>query len=245
MNTVKQHIELTDAVIFDIDDTLYLRNQPFILACQDLLADKMQLDWAELFRVRNRYSDELLYHQKETGITNEELYCLRMQFALREYGHTISPQAVRAFEERYSYYQGKISLYEGYAPFLDQLKIHHIPMAVITNGTPSRQKGKMKTLGMDQWIPEENWIVSEEAGVPKPDKKIFDLTAEKLGITDPSRLWFIGDNYPMDIEGAMRAGWNTVWFNANGDTLPEETINLANRTLHSSKELSSLLSPGF
>ncbi len=242
---MKQWIELTDAVVLDIDDTLYLRNEPFIRACEDLLSERMQLDWAELFRVRNRYSDELLYHQKETGITNEELYCLRMQLALREYGEKISPLSVKAFEERYSFYQGKITLYKGFAPFLDLLKEHHIPLAVITNGTPARQKGKIRTLGLDKWIPEENWIVSEEVGYPKPDRQVFDLTAERLGISDPSRLWFIGDNYPMDIEGALNAGWNTVWFNANGDTLPEGTTDQADRTLHSAKELMGLLSKDY
>src|SRR4051794_32296509 len=64
-------------------------------------------------------------------------------------------------------------------------------------------------------------IVSGEAGVAKPDRRVFELALRKLG-GEPSTAWYVGDNIVNDVGGAQSAGWTAVWVNRLGRTrLPE------------------------
>jgi HAD superfamily hydrolase (TIGR01509 family) len=55
-------------------------------------------------------------------------------------------------------------------------------------------------------------IDSERVGVAKPDPKIFAVTLEQLGIEKPERIVHVGDSWAADVEGALAAGWNAIWY---------------------------------
>lgn len=38
---------------------------------------------------------------------------------------------------------------------------------------------------------------------------------------EDAAIWFVGDSYPLDVEGAVNAGWNAVWMNRRGKQIPE------------------------
>lgn len=63
-------------------------------------------------------------------------------------------------------------------------------------------------------------IDSGAIGIEKPDPRIFAHTLERLGGGDP-RI-HIGDSWAADIEGALRAGWQAIWFKAREGTPPRE-----------------------
>lgn len=48
-------------------------------------------------------------------------------------------------------------------------------------------------------------IFSDEIGIFKPDRKIFLVFAERLGI-EPSRIIYVGDNVVEDVGGALSSG---------------------------------------
>ncbi len=80
---------------------------------------------------------------------------------------------------------------------------------LITNGFQEVQEIKIKTSGLDRYF--EKLITSEEAGVKKPDPRIFYYALEKTGaLADESLM--IGDDYPVDIEGARQVGMDQVFF---------------------------------
>ena len=65
---------------------------------------------------------------------------------------------------------------------------------------------KAGLLGMFQDV-----YVSDDIGYEKPDHRFFDICLSRSGVKQEEAL-MIGDGKLTDIEGAMRAGWHTCWF---------------------------------
>ena len=51
-------------------------------------------------------------------------------------------------------------------------------------------------------------VDSSEVGHRKPERAIYDLTAERLGV-EPSRIIFLDDFGP-NVAGARAAGWTAI-----------------------------------
>jgi putative hydrolase of the HAD superfamily len=58
-------------------------------------------------------------------------------------------------------------------------------------------------------------IFSNEVGIAKPNKRIFYMAAERLGVA-PANIIHIGDDRHTDIFGASAAGFKTGWYNPKG-----------------------------
>jgi len=79
---------------------------------------------------------------------------------------------------------------------------------VVTNGTVAQQERKLRHTGLDREV--AGWVVSEGAGVWKPDPAIFELAAAQAG-QSLDGAWMIGDSAQADIEGARGVGLPSVW----------------------------------
>jgi putative hydrolase of the HAD superfamily len=84
----------------------------------------------------------------------------------------------------------------GWAPF------------VVTNGTVAQQERKLRHTGLDREV--AGWVVSEGAGLRKPDPAIFRFAAAQAG-QPLDGGWMIGDSAQADIEGARGVGLPGVW----------------------------------
>lgn len=79
---------------------------------------------------------------------------------------------------------------------------------VVTNGTVRQQDARIRRTGLDRYV--ADWVVSEQAGVSKPNPRIFALAAERVRM----RLhgaWVVGDSPEADIGGAAATGLPSVW----------------------------------
>lgn len=81
---------------------------------------------------------------------------------------------------------------------------------VITNGFEEVQFSKLKNSGMGHFF--TNIITSEEAGVKKPEKAIFDYALRKTGAVAGESI-MIGDDLEVDIRGAREAGIDQIYVN--------------------------------
>jgi putative hydrolase of the HAD superfamily len=79
---------------------------------------------------------------------------------------------------------------------------------VVTNGTVRQQERKLRSTGLDREV--AGWVISEGAGIRKPDPEIFRLAAAQAG-QSLHGAWMIGDSAEADIAGARRAGLPGVW----------------------------------
>ena len=79
---------------------------------------------------------------------------------------------------------------------------------VVCNGTVRVEDAKIRRTGLDQYV--ADWVISEEAGVSKPNPRIFALAAQRVRM--PLRgAWVIGDSPEADIGGAAAVGLPSVW----------------------------------
>jgi putative hydrolase of the HAD superfamily len=79
---------------------------------------------------------------------------------------------------------------------------------VVTNGAARQQDAKIRRTGLDRFV--ADWVISEEAGVSKPNPRIFELAARRVRM----RLhgaWVVGDCPETDIGGAAAIGLPSVW----------------------------------
>ena len=79
---------------------------------------------------------------------------------------------------------------------------------VVTNGTVAQQELKLRHTGLDREV--AGWVISEGAGIRKPDPAIFRLAAARAG-QSLHGAWMIGDSAEADIGGARDAGLPGVW----------------------------------
>lgn len=57
----------------------------------------------------------------------------------------------------------------------------------------------------------ETIITSEELGAEKPDRAFFEVLLERLSISDPSQVLYVGDRVDNDILPASQFGMLTCW----------------------------------
>ncbi|WP_373231338.1 HAD family hydrolase [Cohnella sp.] len=105
---------------------------------------------------------------------------------------------------------------------------------LITNGKTLIQYGKIDHLGIRNEF--DLIIVSEEAGIKKPDPRIFKLALKQLELK-PEECIYIGDHPVNDIEGASKIGMETIWMKVNQ---PWKN-GLKAKPLHQIDRLSALL----
>jgi putative hydrolase of the HAD superfamily len=79
---------------------------------------------------------------------------------------------------------------------------------VVTNGDTETQEAKLRRTGLDQYL--ADWVISQEAGVRKPNPRIFAIAAERARMR-LGGAWMVGDSPEADIGGATAAGVRSVW----------------------------------
>jgi putative hydrolase of the HAD superfamily len=97
-------------------------------------------------------------------------------------------------------------------------------IGVVSNNLLQEQQDKMRHLGFDRYV--DVLVVSEEAGISKPDPRIFALALDRLGCTAGDAV-MVGDSWQMDVLGARAAGIRAIWFNRLGVPSPDPHAGVA------------------
>lgn len=127
-------------------------------------------------------------------------------------GLDLTPQeADKIFDEYYEIYEESWRLFPEVESVLNKLTDY--ALGVITNGDRDHQISKLDKLGILTHFTE---IVTPAcAGAAKPDVAIFRHAASRSGKL-ASECWYVGDSYSTDYEGALSAGYRSVWLNRSG-----------------------------
>ena len=221
---------MKQAILFDVDDTLYDMRTPFWRAFEELFGTRFQnLDWKEVYVASRKHSDEVFEASQKGEMSMEDMYVYRWSKAMEDYGANIRREEALEFQRLYQGYQKQISMSETIQKMLTECVKAQIPLGVITNGPSAHQWNKTRALGLSRWIPDEAVIVSGDMDMMKPDPRIF-FWAEKvlhsLGYQGGRKnCWFVGDTFSTDMAGALEAGWNTIWFNRRNHQTPEQKVD--------------------
>lgn len=195
---VTQYLDNIDAVIFDMDDTLYSEKEYVKSGYNAIekefieIANMSQKLWKAFLNNKNTID----YVLEQEGLLTEE----NKSKALEIYRNHIP----------------NIHLYDGIEDMLTQLKKTK-KIGLITDGRPIGQRNKIKALNLEKYINEI--IVTDELGgveFRKPNTKAFELMQEKLKIPF-EKMVYIGDNINKDFIAPEKLGMQTIYFrNENG-----------------------------
>lgn len=84
-------------------------------------------------------------------------------------------------------------------------------MAIVTNGLTAVQRSRLELSPIKPFITE--LIISEEIGAAKPHAAFFDIAFQRTGNPPKSDVLIIGDSLSSDMQGGVRYGIDTCWFN--------------------------------
>jgi putative hydrolase of the HAD superfamily len=79
---------------------------------------------------------------------------------------------------------------------------------VVSNGAVRQQDAMIRRTGLDRYV--ADWVISEEAGVSKPNPRIFALAAQRARMSLRG-AWVVGDGPEADIGGAAAVGLPSAW----------------------------------
>ncbi len=92
-------------------------------------------------------------------------------------------------------------------------------LGIITNGFTELQTARLLRTGLHDAF--ATVVISEQVGVAKPDRRIFDHALALMDDPPREQVLMIGDNPHSDIRGGLAAGIHTCWFNPSGHAAPD------------------------
>ncbi|TDN93471.1 putative hydrolase of the HAD superfamily [Salegentibacter sp. 24] len=104
-------------------------------------------------------------------------------------------------------------LLDGSEEVLEYLQQNYL-LHIITNGFGEVQHKKLLNSGIDKYF--TTVTTSEEAGVKKPHKQIFEVVLKKSSAR-PENSIMIGDNFEADCTGAENCGMRPIFFDYYGN----------------------------
>nr|MDD5836861.1 HAD-IA family hydrolase [Eubacteriales bacterium] len=194
---------MTKAVLFDFDETLQDRTLAFE-GYMDAFLDEY---------LPNISQKEREAHKQDMRITGNGGYVNRVEWCtnlVKMWGWKNAPDAT-VLANHYDYNFGDFNvIFENSIPLLKELKARGYLTGVITNGPSVLQNHKMDTSGLRPYC--DIVVVSGDEGVHKPDPRLFEITAERLGVK-PQECVYVGDHPVNDIQGALSAGMGAIRMN--------------------------------
>ena len=105
----------------------------------------------------------------------------------------------------------RAELIPGADKLLHELKKMNYPLALVADGPTDTFTNNLGPYGLYELF--DAYAISEEVGVSKPDRRIFDYALEQLNIDERhyGKVVMVGNSLARDIKGANQLGMITVW----------------------------------
>lgn len=108
----------------------------------------------------------------------------------------------------------RLRLYPHVREVLDVLRMH-FPLALVTDAQSTYARGELHKVGLLDYF--DPIIVSGDFGYRKPDKRLFRMALDRMGVAAEQAL-YVGNDMYRDIYGAREAGMKTVMFTSDQGT---------------------------
>lgn len=202
-------------LFFDLDHTLWdfetnSRESILELYTKHALFERIHPSFDEFYE-RYSYHNKRLWDRYHHGfIKQEELRWKRMWHALLDFKIGDESLSKTLSTEYLQILPTKKALFPYAVEVIQYLTGKGYLLHLITNGFEEVQWGKIRSCQIDQYFNEV--ITSEKAMSLKPNAEIFEYALKITGAQKHESI-MIGDNLDADINGAMKAGLDTVFVN--------------------------------
>ncbi len=184
-------------VVFDLDDTLY--NE----------VDFLKSAYKSISRMIVGYNYNWLYE--------EMLLEWRQGLdVFEEIEHKYLPWRKHVLLDVYRYHFPEIVLEQNVFQLLHNFTKQGIILGIITDGRSITQMNKIKALGLDSLILDENIFISESIGYSKLHQYSF---LEFISKYPNCEYFYIGDNIMKDFVAPNTLGWTTIGVKDNGKNI--------------------------
>jgi putative hydrolase of the HAD superfamily len=212
------------AVLFDLDDTLFDHWACTRAALADLRGHVPVLGGVPARAVAEEHRSllESLHLEVLAGrMTVDDARVERFRRLLAFAGGTAAAGDAAAAAATYrSAYLAHWRPVEGALDLLGELH-GRVSTGVVTNNVAGEQRQKIAACGFGRLL--DAVVISEEAGVAKPDPRIFRVALDRLGCPAAEAV-MVGDAWETDIAGARAAGIRPVWFNRFRAESPDRSV---------------------
>jgi putative hydrolase of the HAD superfamily len=205
---------MTKHLFFDLDHTIWdfdkNAEETLLELYQHYKLQELGLSSAQEFILNYTVNNHALWADYHLGkITKELLRAERFKRTFIQMG--ITPELIpHAFEDDYVRISPtKTNLFEGAKKVLDYLRSRY-ELHIISNGFKETTLTKMSGSGLNPYF--KNVIISEDVGVNKPDKAVFQYALDKAEAKIQESI-MIGDSLEADIYGAQNFGMQAIFFN--------------------------------
>lgn len=99
--------------------------------------------------------------------------------------------------------------------YLPEIARFPVSLGVISSGVGLKQAEKLIRLDIQQYFDPDMIFITEEIGIGKRNKKLFEYAVRKAHVT-PGETMHVGDNPATDIDSAHAAGFVTVLREGSG-----------------------------
>jgi HAD superfamily hydrolase (TIGR01549 family) len=197
------------ALLFDLDDTLYGYapcNEAGLVAAERVLSDaSVELSEGEFRATHDRIRVELASELRGQAASHNRVLFFR-RIVDRLVGPARGALALELFETYWGVFLETMQPSPAADRVLEELGASHA-LGLISNHTTDIQLRKLGALGLERHFPVV--VTSEEAGVEKPDPRIFEQALKALGV-GASETLMVGDSPTVDLRGAHGVGIRCV-----------------------------------
>ena len=197
-----------DAILFDLDDTLYNYEACHTIALDAVLDGIGAKHCIAVTELADCYADLNVQLKIELGYTaashsrfiyfKQLLAAKGLPLAATIHWHGLY----------WSTFYAAMHPAEGVLELLTLLKARKIKIILLSDFLIQHQFEKLAALGILEYFDEI--VTSEEVGVDKPNSKMFLAALAKIGST-PEKVIIVGDSFTKDIAGAARCGIGGFW----------------------------------
>ena len=201
-------------LLLDADGTLLDFPQDMANAFSSLYADFFsdQRPYSQVYlQCYHRCNDRWWAKLERGECTKPELYVGRFVDFLEETGLSGQPEILT--QEYFRRLGQGGALLPGALGFVERLSGKY-DLYIVTNGNAVTQKTRLENSGLLRWI--KGYFVSEDAGAAKPDPRYFDYVFSCLPHTARESSLVIGDSLTSDIQGAVNAGIDSLYYHPDG-----------------------------
>jgi putative hydrolase of the HAD superfamily len=203
----------TRQLFFDLDRTLWDFEANSKKALQHLFQEFELGNHIEHFNHFHhtyiRINTELWNAYGKGKINKNELRDSRFQRTLAHHGIVDGAISQRISDGYIEISPRQTLLFPNAIEVLEHFKKEDYRMHIITNGFPEVQYIKLANSGLSTFF--DQILCSEEVGFTKPHREIFQEALRRSGC-QPQNAIMIGDDFKIDIIGALNAGWTAIHF---------------------------------
>jgi putative hydrolase of the HAD superfamily len=227
------HTNITD-IFFDLDHTLWDFDRNSEMAFDRIFKSKFPeikcQDFIQKYIPINQACWKLYQND---AITHLELRYNRLKFSFDALNFVISDADIDQIANDYiEFLTENNHLFDGTIEILDYLKSKY-KLHIITNGFATVQEKKINNAALRDYF--STITNSELAGVKKPNSIIFDYAINSANASKENCI-MIGDCLDADVNGALNAGLDAIFFNDKKIQAPEN-IKQVNHLLELKKYL--------